>query len=288
MKGADMHTVQLNGEEHLDFRGSGIEFTSHSCDPNCRFVVGKTEEGGFATLIAIKPIKAHEAATFDYETTEWDMSSPFHCLCRSAGCKGLIRGYRYLSLENRKKIQDLASPFIQSMILERALNQNDRAASVFHLEDWLHGQHMILSQDIKAGDVIGHAKGIICSNADMHTVQVSATEHVDFRGSGVEYASHSCAPTCRLLVGKEKEGNIEAAFVTLVALVDMKAGDAPSFDYESTEWDMSCPFNCLCGASRCKGHIRGFKYLDYEDQKSLQPLASPFIQAAFAAQVADA
>ena len=74
--------------------------------------------------------------------------------------------------------------------------------------------------DITAGDTVAFTYGVICPEANMHTVQLNRSEHLDFRSTGVEFTSHSCDPNCRLSVGKDAVG----AFVSLVALIDIKSG----------------------------------------------------------------
>ena len=43
---------------------------------------------------------------------------------------------------------------------------------------------------------------------------------------------------------------------------DLKRGDALTFFYPSTEWDMAQPFKCTCGAEACKGWINGAGKMD--------------------------
>jgi hypothetical protein len=45
----------------------------------------------------------------------------------------------------------------------------------------------------------------------------------------------------------------------IVALRDLKRGDEVCFFYPSTEWSMSQPFTCWCGASECLKTIDGAK-----------------------------
>jgi hypothetical protein len=58
--------------------------TAHSCEPNCCI--------SFPTsaMVAIRPIEAGEAITYDYETTEAWFSHPFWCRCGSRRCRGRI------------------------------------------------------------------------------------------------------------------------------------------------------------------------------------------------------
>jgi len=62
-------------------------FLNHSCEPNARFDNRK--------LVAIREIMASEQITFDYNTTEYDLATPFECHCKSDGCCGLVRGSRW-------------------------------------------------------------------------------------------------------------------------------------------------------------------------------------------------
>jgi hypothetical protein len=44
----------------------------------------------------------------------------------------------------------------------------------------------------------------------------------------------------------------------------LKKGDALTFFYPSTEWDMDQPFACTCGAKECRGWISGAKTMPSE------------------------
>ena len=89
-----------------------IKYTSHSCDPNSKMEPKKTG----CKLIAIKDISAGETLSFDYETTEWDMSAPFDCLCGASNCKKVIKGYKHLSDEARSAMDvDNLSDYVKEM-----------------------------------------------------------------------------------------------------------------------------------------------------------------------------
>jgi hypothetical protein len=47
----------------------------------------------------------------------------------------------------------------------------------------------------------------------------------------------------------------------------LRVGDALTFFYPSTEWEMDQPFDCCCGAEggRCMGIIKGAKFLQHEE-----------------------
>mmetsp|Transcript_47921 Transcript_47921/g.159727 ORF Transcript_47921/g.159727 Transcript_47921/m.159727 type:complete len:494 (-) Transcript_47921:263-1744(-) len=67
-------------------------FLCHSCDPNCDVVVGPDLCVGF---VARRPLAAGESLTFDYDSTEDDLTGDrggFECFCGAPLCRGLILG----------------------------------------------------------------------------------------------------------------------------------------------------------------------------------------------------
>lgn len=91
------YTLQVSATVHLDAEPQpgaiggypAWRFLNHGCDPNV-VLRGRT-------FVARQPIRCGDELTFDYESTEWDMATPFVCECGSPACRGLIRGYRHLS-----------------------------------------------------------------------------------------------------------------------------------------------------------------------------------------------
>jgi len=58
----------------------------HCCDPNMYCDMEKR------MFTAIKPIKAGECVTMDYEQTEDQLYRAFHCECGAESCRGYIAG----------------------------------------------------------------------------------------------------------------------------------------------------------------------------------------------------
>ena len=104
-------SVQIGADEHLDIpEDVGNEetldryrwrFLNHGCEPNAVF----RGRG----LIALRPIAAWEQICFDYNTTEYDLDHPFECHCGSDRCCGVIRGFRWLTPEQRADRADAAA-----------------------------------------------------------------------------------------------------------------------------------------------------------------------------------
>lgn len=109
----DKYTLQLDDNQHMLCSGPLI-FCNHSCDPNCMARVFY----GLVEIVTIRDVKKGEPITFDYNTTEWDMASPFDCMCGSANCKGRIAGFKNLTPAQQKSIN---KSFMSAFIREKAL-----------------------------------------------------------------------------------------------------------------------------------------------------------------------
>ncbi|ANB15972.1 hypothetical protein AWJ20_3621 [Sugiyamaella lignohabitans] len=96
--------------------------------------------------------------------------------------------------------------------------------------------------------ITGYTKA---QNVAYSTVQVSATEHIELN-SDLLYCNHSCDPNVVFDVSKYE----------VRAIKHIAVGDAITFFYPSSEWEMAQSFNCTCGSSSCLGLISGAKDLD--------------------------
>ena len=68
-------SIQI-GDQHLEhYEGGHI---NHHCDPNTKVIVPNFTP---PFLVAIKNIELGEEITFNYETTESELSEPFQCDC---------------------------------------------------------------------------------------------------------------------------------------------------------------------------------------------------------------
>jgi hypothetical protein len=84
-------SIQINKHEHIE-EFSRLAYLNHSCDPNILMDFSQME------LRAVRDIGPGEELTFFYPSTEWDMCTPFQCLCGSSQCLKKITGARYLPL----------------------------------------------------------------------------------------------------------------------------------------------------------------------------------------------
>jgi hypothetical protein len=88
------------------------------------------------------------------------------------------------------------------------------------------------------------------------SVQTSKDDHIELN-SDLVYVNHSCDPSLVFDMHKME--------VRVVEEKDLKEGDALTFFYPSSEWDMAQPFDCFCGAPNCKGWIEGAKTMARRD-----------------------
>ena len=86
------------------------------------------------------------------------------------------------------------------------------------------------------------------------TVQSGKNADIDLN-TDLVYCNHSCEPN--VVFDMER-------FEVRAGDRHIKAGDELTFFYPSSEWDMSQPFDCRCGSSKCLGSIQGAKHVDPE------------------------
>ena len=116
------HSIQLDERTHIEVTGDlpleelmlahPWRFTNHSCDPNTR-LVGRA-------LVALRPVRAGDEITYNYNTSEWELAEPFECRCGSPDCERQIRGFKYLGAQERERIRPLLAPHLVRRLGERA------------------------------------------------------------------------------------------------------------------------------------------------------------------------
>ena len=105
-------TLQIDENKHLEREGTIDNYLNHSCKPN-GYV--NFDDLTFRTL---RKIKKGEEVTFNYLTTEWDMAYKFQCQCNSENCLKHIKGFKYLTPKQKKKLEPLLSPFLKRKLKE--------------------------------------------------------------------------------------------------------------------------------------------------------------------------
>lgn len=113
------YSIQVGIERHLDPEGrlngrtsapAPWKYLNHSCDPNLQIDLDAS------CFTALRGIESGEELTFNYLTTEWEMASPFRCLCRTASCHEMIQGFKFLSPEEQEQLLDSVAPHIRTLV----------------------------------------------------------------------------------------------------------------------------------------------------------------------------
>lgn len=101
-------SIQVSMDHHLE-AGSFASYTNHSCSPNAalRTSYSSKDNMGKVALITIKNINKGEELTFDYATTETELTQELmntECLCKSSLCRKKMMSFPDLSKEEQLKL----------------------------------------------------------------------------------------------------------------------------------------------------------------------------------------
>lgn len=115
------YSIQLSINQHIQAPNPIIdEFLhpsfhwiaiNHSCEPNCYFDQN-------LNLRSLKNIKELQEISFNYNTTESELAYPFVCNCGSKNCYKKIRGFKYLTIEQKIEIKEMLSAHLEKDIEE--------------------------------------------------------------------------------------------------------------------------------------------------------------------------
>jgi len=117
-------------------------------------------------------------------------------------------------------------------------------------------------QDIPANSEITRITNISQAPLKAYSsVQYGAGERDHFElNSDLLFMNHSCDPTAYVSLPRGSPDH----FALRSTPKGLREGEAVTFFYPSTEWDMAQGFKCSCGSEKCLGEIKGAKYLTIE------------------------
>ena len=83
--------------------------------------------------------------------------------------------------------------------------------------------------------------------------------------------NHSCDSNCGLQVN-------DTGCHNLVAIKDIAEGEEITYDYAMENYTIEhFPPQCMCGSSKCRGKITGWKDLPKEKKEEYRPWAAPYL-----------
>jgi hypothetical protein len=120
-------------------------------------------------------------------------------------------------------------------------------------------RRLIAIRPIAAGKRIFTVEGRETPIPTRYSIQVGPSLHLDQDGVHDanevvrryfwRYMDHACDPAT--LIRNR----------AVIARRDIAAGEAVTFNYNTTEYDMAEPFHCHCDSALCVGMVRGARYL---------------------------
>lgn len=137
-------------------------------------------------------------------------------------------------------------------------------------------RRLVSTQAIASGTILFRIEGFETRTPTKYSLQVGRDVHLDQRGARDatdrvrrfywRYMNHACEPTTRI-VNRQ-----------VVALRDIAALEAVSFDYNTTEYDLAEPFGCNCGAQWCVGTVRGARHLTPSQRERVGHLLPDYLK----------
>lgn len=104
------YTFQIGDGRHLGKSGLPYDEMLHACRANVYVDLADPDR---PVLRAAREIPAGGELTVNYCATEEDLAEPFDCACGAPGCYGRVRGYRFLSDEERAALGETAAPHLR-------------------------------------------------------------------------------------------------------------------------------------------------------------------------------
>jgi len=134
---------------------------------------------------------------------------------------------------------------------------------------------LVATAPIPAGERILRIDGELAGRPSRYSIQVGEELHVEVPATAApdavpglypwRFLNHSCAPNA---VVRER---------ALLALRPIDAGEEITFDYNATEWELTAPFTCRCGA--CGGaRIAGLRHLPPDARARVLPNLAPHLR----------
>lgn len=249
-----VYTIYLGEEKHLLFSG-GAQYLAHSCTPNTRIVVDPVN--GCFDCFALRDIEKDEVISFNYLTTEWDMSVPFQCLCGAREkCLKVIEGFQHLSKEKKMLLWGTVT---QAVRARYAHTLRSGATTLAHFNPELIAPaeregSIMLQRDAPSGTVLFKAEEPF--EVVNNTIRL-----------GDVFLQHSCNATAALLEN----------FVVLRQACF--CGTRITLNVNQLVLQLKKPFSCNCGALTCCKEVKGFFHLPEDSQNEQLLLTAPSVRS---------
>jgi SET domain-containing protein len=129
-------------------------------------------------------------------------------------------------------------------------------------------------EKIEKGTIIFEATGYVEDQASKYSVQIGEHEHFIAEGDLI-YCNHSFSPNCRVKICETKIA------IQMIAIRDIEPGEDITFNYNTTEWELSCPFE----DRDTHKWVLGFKQLDEQERQEIWSLVSEWMKIKINAKI---
>jgi len=138
------------------------------------------------------------------------------------------------------------------------------------IKDAKTSRSLVATEVISGGEVILEFARNFRENSSKYSLQVGKDFHQynEDPEAKENFIEHSCNPN----------GYVDFDSLSFRAIRKIKPGEELNFNYLCTELELDERFKCECGANKCYGVIKGFKYLSEKKKKELGPYVSPFLK----------
>lgn len=151
----------------------------------------------------------------------------------------LLRKHQFFYMKGKSNIELLSHHGIGDIYYDHASQQRS----------------FVATRDIKAGEVVYTFGPKQIQNYPTYlTVQTGENKHIELNPEFLASINHGCDPNVFFDVDNW----------VLRCVRDIKAGEQLLYFYPSTEWQMTQPFDCTCGSSKCLGYIQGAQSIDHD------------------------
>ncbi|CAB9511681.1 SET [Seminavis robusta] len=138
---------------------------------------------------------------------------------------------------------------------QQSLNEASRANANVDIRETNDGKGygLFARNNLSKGQHVFRGKALeIHSHASPHSIQTDWDRHVIMDLPAI-LVNHSCEANLGI------RPNLFGAY-DFVALQDIDTGRELLWDYETAENEITCEFQCNCGAPRCRSTLKGFHF----------------------------
>ena len=133
------------------------------------------------------------------------------------------------------------------------------------------GRGAFALRDFRKGDMV--IRGVVekvIENRGEHTFTIHGV-HVVLADPAC-LVNHSCDPNCKHVFN-------ESGTFDFIARRDIARGEQITHDTSAYEYEVEhFSQKCMCGSENCRGEVKGWKDLTYEERESIREYTIPFLQ----------